>query len=90
MSLHHQDVSSTVVDVLEAVRTQQDPSVPSGHNHHDVAHVQNLRRQKQDDCEPSVGWRVPRFPAGAPGVFVCKQLVGGVLITKAVTADEQD
>lgn len=44
----HQDVASAVVDVLEAVRTQQDPSVPSGHDHHDVAHVQNLRGDKSE------------------------------------------
>lgn len=48
VSLLYQDVASAVVDVLEAVRTQQDPSVPSGHNHQDVAHVQNLRGDKSE------------------------------------------
>lgn len=42
VSLLDQDVSGTVVDVFEAVRTQQDPPVPSRHNHQDVTHVQNL------------------------------------------------
>lgn len=40
--LLHKDVSGTVVDVFEAVGTQQNPSVPPRHDHHDIAHIQDL------------------------------------------------
>lgn len=42
VSLLHQDISRAVVDVFEAVRTQQNSPVPPGHNHQDVTHIQNL------------------------------------------------
>ena len=41
-SFLHQDVPSTVIDVFEAVRTQQNASIPAGHHHHHVPNVQNL------------------------------------------------
>jgi hypothetical protein len=28
--------------VFETVRSQQDPSIPAGHHHHDILHIQNL------------------------------------------------
>lgn len=45
VSLLDQNVSGTVVDVFEAVRTQQNTSVPPRHDHHDITHVQDLRRE---------------------------------------------
>lgn len=45
VALLHQDVSGAVVDVLEAIRAQQNPAVPARHDHHDVTDVQNLRKR---------------------------------------------
>lgn len=42
VALLHQDVSGTVVDVLEAIGAQQNPAVPARHDHQDVTDVQNL------------------------------------------------
>jgi len=53
VSLLHQDVSRTVVDVLEAVGTQQNTSVPARHDHHDITHVQDLQWE-MSTCEMSV------------------------------------
>lgn len=37
-----QDVSGTVVDVLEAVWAQQNTSIPARHNHHYIPHIKDL------------------------------------------------
>lgn len=85
VSLLHQDVSRAIVDVLEAVRSQQDPSVPPGHDHHDVAHVQDLSGETK---VTRVSGRRELESAGRDtGGHALQQVQGGSMYSICVCAD---